>query len=347
MFNDSVVIPCIAPRYLSIFTTTVSLGLTFVTIAGNSLICYAILKDPFHELRTPFSFLILSLAITDLLVGILMDPISTVFHLTEALEIDLVDIRILHIFYFILSTASIMSLGALTIDRYVAVIYPLNYKNYLSSKKCMYLTLVIWLVSIGLSMVYFKFGYIFYSLIFASTTVLLTFLVLLFVYVSIYKRLHTQVKLLSRQRASSKQVSRVNKKKLSSLKWEAKVTKALVLVLLAYILCFAPACIIIYILNFCRTCSCEFIHWLRDLQFVIVLMNSAINPYLYAWRMPQFKKVLCKFCTWFRSSKTESSEAPGTTSKVDNLKIETDEEKLQSMNHEEGSKNVTVTVSIA
>ncbi|XP_031553835.1 histamine H2 receptor-like, partial [Actinia tenebrosa] len=253
MSNDSVSGSCVgvsAPRYLSILTTTVSLGLTLVTVPGNSLICYAILKDPFHELRTPFTFLILSLAMTDLLVGILMDPISTVFHLSEALKIDLVDIRVLHISYFILSTASILSLGALTIDRYVAVIYPLKYKSYLSTKKCIYLSLVIWLVSIGLSMVYFKFGYIFYSLIFASTAVLLTFLVLLFVYVSIFNRLRKQVRSLSRQRASSTQANRVNKKKISSLKWEAKVTKALVLVLLAYILCFAPACIIIYVLNF-------------------------------------------------------------------------------------------------
>ena len=37
------------------------------------------------------------------------------------------------------------------------------------------------------------------------------------------------------------------------------------------------------------------IHWLRDLQFLIVLCNSGINPYLYAWRLPQFKRAFYKF----------------------------------------------------
>jgi hypothetical protein len=335
-----------APTHLSIFTTTVSVCLALVTIPGNLLVCYAILKDPFRELRTPFSFLILCLAMTDLLVGILMDPVSVIFHLSEALKINLVDIRILHILYFILSTASILSLGALTFDRYVAVIYPLKYKNYLSSKRSIIASVVIWLVSLGLSSVYFKLGYIFYSLIFANTAVFLTFLVLLFVYISIYKRLHAQVNVLSHRRATDTRVNRINKKKLSNLKWETKVTKALVLVLLAYILCFAPACIIIYVLNFCSKCDCEFIHWLRDLQFVIVLLNSAINPYLYAWRMPQFKKVLFKFCSCItRSRKIDTSEVV-TPSKMDNLgsnlRLEQQsQQSQQSQVSKENSQNIT------
>ena len=37
------------------------------------------------------------------------------------------------------------------------------------------------------------------------------------------------------------------------------------------------------------------IHWLRDLQFLIELCNFGINPYLYAWRLPQFKRAFYKF----------------------------------------------------
>ena len=51
----------------------------------------------------------------------------------------------------------------------------------------------------------------------------------------------------------------------------------------------------IYLLNFCAGCSCALIHWLRDLQFLIVLCNSGINPCLYAWRLPWFKRPFYKF----------------------------------------------------
>lgn len=288
------------PNYLSFFTTAVSLCLALVTIPGNLFVCYAIIRDPFKELQTPFNFLILSLALTDLLVGVLMDPVSVIFHLTEGLPGERrVDIRMLHILYFILSTASILTLAALTLDRYMAVVHPLKYKNTLTARRSIVVSVLIWVLSLMISGVYFKLGYFFYSLIFTNTAVVVTFVVLLFVYVSIYKRLNQQSKSLSQRKNLNAQRTKETKKELYTTRCQTRVTKALVLVLLAYIICFIPVCIIIYILNFCTICSCEFIEWLRDLQFVIVLLNSAVNPYLYAWRMPQYKKILRKFAPRF------------------------------------------------
>ena len=79
---------------------------------------------------------------------------------------------------------------------------------------------------------------------------------------------------------------------------------------------FTPACGMIYLLNFCSGCSCALIHWLRDLQFLIVLCNSGINPYLYAWRLPQFKRAFYKFLhlkarTKFSDIATTSIHATG------------------------------------
>ena len=67
------------------------------------------------------------------------------------------------------------------------------------------------------------------------------------------------------------------------------------IVLLAYFASFAPVCVMIHVLNIFSGCSRVLIHWLRDLQFLIVLCNSGINPYLYAWRLPQFKRAFYKF----------------------------------------------------
>ena len=78
-----------APTALSFFTGTVSVFLAIATIPGNFLVCLAVLKDPFHELRTPFNYLLFSLAAADLIVGIVMDPISAAFHFGEGLKLDL------------------------------------------------------------------------------------------------------------------------------------------------------------------------------------------------------------------------------------------------------------------
>ncbi|XP_068691970.1 adenosine receptor A1-like [Montipora foliosa] len=284
------------PTGLSYFTASFSVFLALITIPGNLLVCIAIIKDPFRNLKTPFHYFLLSLAATDLIVGTLMDPVSAIYHIGEGLQSDIVDIKILHILYFILSTASILTLAALTADRYVAVSTPVKYKTMVTSKRAIITSIIIWIVAFGFSFVYFKLGFIFYSFIFANTAVICTFAVLLFVHMAIVKRLHERAKYWRDRRAndSTESGKLENKNKIIEAKKESKAVKALMLVLFAFFASFTPACIMIYLLNFCTSCSCLMIHWLRDLQFLIVLCNSGINPYLYAWRIPQFKRAFFK-----------------------------------------------------
>ena len=285
------------PIALSYFTASFSVFLTLLTIPGNLLVCLAIIKDPFRNLKTPFNYFLLSLAATDLVVGAIMDPVSVAFHISEALQLDIVDIKILHILYFILSTASILTLTALTVDRYVAVASPVKYKTMVTSKRAIVTSMSIWVAALGFSFVYFELGFIFYSFIFANTAVLSTFAVLIFVHVGILKRLRQRSKYWRERRAMEGTESNQQeyRKNLISTKKESKAAKALMIVLLAFFASFTPACVMIYLLNFCSNCSCLLIHWLRDLQFLIVLCNSCVNPYLYAWRLPQFKRAFYKF----------------------------------------------------
>ena len=83
---------------------------------------------------------------------------------------------------------------------------------------------------------------------------------------------------------STKSDVQENQKSLINAKKDSKAAIALMIVLPAFFASFTPVCVMIYWLNFWSGCSCELIRWLRDLQFLIVLCNSGINPYLYAWR---------------------------------------------------------------
>ena len=284
------------PTGLSYFTASVSVLLTLITVPGNLLVCIVIIKDPFRNLKTPFHYLLLSLAATDVMVGSFMDPVSAVFHFGECLQSKIVDVKILHILYFILCTASILTLAALTAERYVAVTSPLKYKTMVTSKRAIITSLLIWIAALGFSFVYFKLGFILYSFIFANTAVICTFAVLLFVHMGIVRRLRERAKYWRDRRANDTTESGKleNKIKTKEAKRESRAVKALMIILLAFFALFTPACIMIYLLNFCSNCTCLFISWLRDLQSLIVLCNSGINPYLYAWRIPQFKRAFLK-----------------------------------------------------
>ena len=45
-------------------------------------------------------------------------------------------------------------------------------------------------------------------------------------------------------------------------------------------------------MNLCTVCSCQAIHWFRDLSYVFIVLNSSVNPFLYAWRLPNFREAI-------------------------------------------------------
>ena len=310
------------PAELSYSTASLGIFLILLTVSGNFLVCLAIIKDPFRNLKTPFNFFLLSLAGTDLLVGAILEPVSVTFHINEALQLN-VNARLIHMLYFILSTASILTLAALAVDRYVAVSSPVKYKAMVTSRRAIVASVSIWVAALSFSFIYLKVGFIVYSFIFVNTAVFSTFGVLIFVHVGILKRLRERSKYWRDRRAvecteSDKQENKIN---LVNAQKEGKAAKALKIVLLAFFASFTPACVMIYLKNFCSSCSCLVIHWLRDLQFLFVLCNSAANPYLYAWRLPQFKRAFYKLLHLELRGKVQPERK--ITAKCPSLEVET------------------------
>ena len=54
--------------------------MSFLTVLGNGLVVVAIAKDPFRELRTIPNYLILNLAVCDLIVGIPCELLLGLLH---------------------------------------------------------------------------------------------------------------------------------------------------------------------------------------------------------------------------------------------------------------------------
>lgn len=268
-----------APRNLSISTAIIASLLCVITIPGNLLICISVLKDPNKDLRSSFNFFVLNLALSDLIAGLVTEPIFVWYHASEADGNPVTRlVWIVHVTYFISCLASLLSIAALAIDRYLSVTS--KYRRKVPVQKSVYVSIVIWLLSFSISMIYFATSFYKFVLIFSNVATMTTLGIIMFSYVKIYQSLHSHME----KRATSIRSRSQGK----ILKYEKKATRAFLYILVVFIFFNAPSCVMAYVINFCVTCDCETIHWLRDFQFLSALFNCSANQFLYALRMPLF-----------------------------------------------------------
>ncbi|XP_061431246.1 5-hydroxytryptamine receptor 2A [Lethenteron reissneri] len=123
----------------------------FLTIAGNVLVILAVSLE--KKLQTATNYFLMSLAVADMLVGILVMPISLLnilYGFKWPLPLSLCPVWIYLDVLF--STASIMHLCAISLDRYIAIKKPIEHSRFNSRTKALLKILAVWVISVGISM---------------------------------------------------------------------------------------------------------------------------------------------------------------------------------------------------
>ena len=160
------------PTGLSFTTASMVIVFILINIPGNLLVILAVVLDPNKNLRTPFNWLVVNLAVADLIVGAIVQPIKVHFHIKEGLGKNYVpeEIKLMCMVYFISCTASVLSLTSLAIERYLAVRKPYTYRNKVTNKRIVLTIVIIWLISLSLSNIYLNVGFSTYVFIFSNTS---------------------------------------------------------------------------------------------------------------------------------------------------------------------------------
>lgn len=124
--------------------------LIVVTVIGNTLVILSVITT--RRLRTVTNCFVMSLAVADWLVGIFVMPPAVAVHLLGSWPLGWILCDIWISLDVLLCTASILSLCAISIDRYLAVTQPLNYSRRRRSKRlALLMILVVWVLALAIT----------------------------------------------------------------------------------------------------------------------------------------------------------------------------------------------------
>ena len=287
-----------APPELSAFSGISYFFVAIIATSGNGIIVMAVIRDPLKRLRTPFNYLLVNLAVADLIMGCVAMPVAVYLHYMEyKVKLEPLVNNIVRMLYFISGMASIISLIALSVDRYMAISRAITYRVFFTLKKCVVITIIIWSISIAFPFLYFKIGAVSYYFVFACVAILTGFLVLVVVSVQVHTLLQRQTRLI----ASQLPASFSNEFQIKRIQQEKRITRTYLIVLVCFIVLYLPGVVMVFVLYFWTTCDCVVRHVLRDLQSVFISFNSCVNPIIYIVRLNTFKKSI-RMLFWKRTA---------------------------------------------
>ncbi|XP_043064984.1 5-hydroxytryptamine receptor 1 [Drosophila ficusphila] len=140
----------VLPPLTSIFVSIVLLIVILGTVVGNVLVCIAVCMV--RKLRRPCNYLLVSLALSDLCVALLVMPMALLYEVLEKWNFGPLLCDIWVSFDVLCCTASILNLCAISVDRYLAITKPLEYGVKRTPRRMMLCVGVVWLAAACISL---------------------------------------------------------------------------------------------------------------------------------------------------------------------------------------------------
>ena len=116
----------------------------FLTLLGNVLVILAVYRET--SLHSPTYYYIVSLAVADLCVGVIVIPLAILFELTNPSPLTFL-CHLWHITDVGASTASILALCVIALDRYLAITSPIRYPRSFFARHSSIVIALIWFCS--------------------------------------------------------------------------------------------------------------------------------------------------------------------------------------------------------
>lgn len=355
--NDSVPTTTSAQTAEIAFTVVKSVVMVIIMLGavfGNILVVTAVMR--FERLRGAITnYFIVSLACADFLVAILVMPFNASIEISGKWQFGRFMCDIFNSNDVLFSTASILHLCCISMDRYIAIMHPFKYESKMTRFRVFVMIAITWISSILISYIpiqshwytttdtlqemadkpeecLFSVNKI-YAVVSSSISFWIPCTIMVFVYVKIYmeaRRQETQIKQCGYNikcprpsefnSLNDDQSDRRNDRK--RMRREHKAAKTLGIIMGAFVLCFLPFFSWYLVTTLCGD-ACPYPPLLGSTLFWLGYFNSCLNPVIYAYFNRDFRSAFKKLLRFNKFLGTNSDQSgvmmtPGVTENKDN-----------------------------
>ncbi|XP_029936072.1 trace amine-associated receptor 13c-like [Myripristis murdjan] len=269
-------------------------SISVLTVTLNLLVIISI--SHYRQLHTPTNLFLLSLAVSDFLVGLLLMPVQSVFIDNCWILGDLM-CAMYCLLGFIVTTASIGNMVLISIDRYVAICDPLCYPTKITLRRVKVGVCLCWICSVLCSSLIQKDSLIqpgrynschgdcalVLNYIAGAVDLVLTFIGPITVIIVLYMRVF--VVAVSQARAMRSHIVSVTLQPSgtgTAKKSELKAARTLGIVIVMFVICVCP--------YYYPTLSGQETSSHLKILLWMFYCNSSLNPLIYAFFYPWFRK---------------------------------------------------------
>ena len=269
----------------SISFSAVNILLSITATLGNSLILVALHKE--SSLHPPSKLLYRCLATTDLLVGLVTQPTYAAYWMSvvhKHWSLCRFSFYATGVTGYVLCTVSMLTLTTISVDRLLAMLLGLRYKEIVTLRRTYIILAIVWTGCLIAG----SFSHLNYSTIFwyTFTSISSCLVISITSYTKIFRALsHHQAQIQDHARQQPMQPNALNmaryRKAVYSALW----------VQLVLVVCYVPNMTVEIVISLSLKGLSKIIV-IRGMANVLVFFNSTLNPFLYCWKISEVRRAV-------------------------------------------------------
>ena len=284
------------PQTYQMHLTTVipNMILSILAFVFNALLLLVLFYDPFRQFRTPSTVFVANLAIADILTGILTS-LRTMFLYSRFDSFRSIGHRIAFLSFWAMQ-CSLFTVLFITGERVLAVLNPIKFKMLVTKCRTFYLSLGTWVLSV----LNFNISNIFNDRSYNLTVLVVCVFNLLAIsltvtgYFALYKLLRKKQDEMNQyvvpESGQSGSDTSSLRQKQKAFNENKKLVSTFLIVTIVLIVTMAPVMSLIAATLFCSFTCRVHIHIVLSMYEPLTIINFVVNPIIYAFRLPQYRK---------------------------------------------------------